>query len=137
MTQRLTELLESLGHALDKRFNALHGGERLFFWDERDGRQLDVFVERFEMCHSLDLRKRLALDPAAATLPVADLMLTKMQIVEINQKDMVDPATLLQDHPLTEDETGINLAYITELTRGDWGLQRTLEKTVDRLSAPD
>jgi len=137
MSQRLTDLLESLGHAPDKRFNALNGGRRLLFWDERNGRQLDVFLDRFEMCHSFDLRKRLAVDPLAPTLPLADLLLTKMQIVEINQKDMGDLAALLQDHSLTEDESGINVAHITSLTRSDWGLQHTLEKNVQRMLEPD
>jgi hypothetical protein len=137
MTERLTELLTSLGHSPDKRFNALHGSQRLFFWDERNGRQLDVFVERFEMCHSFDLRNRLKVDPLAPTLPLADLLLTKMQIVEMNQKDMMDLSALLQDHPLTENEDGINVQYITRLTRSDWGLQRTLEKTIERLASAE
>jgi hypothetical protein len=133
MTQRLTDLLVELGHAPDKRFNALHGGQRLFFWDERNGRQLDVFVEKFEMCHIFGLRDRLAVDPAAPALPLADLLLTKMQVVEVNQKDMQDMAALLQDHPFTENDEGINLAYVTGLTRADWGLQHTLEKSIERL----
>jgi hypothetical protein len=133
MKEQLTELLEELGYAPDKRFNALHGSQRLFFWDEHNGRQLDVFVDRFEMCHTFDLRDRLPLGSAASTLPLADLLLTKMQIVEMNAKDMQDIAALLQDHPLTQDEEGINLQYITGLTRNDWGLQHTLEGTIARM----
>jgi len=137
MVDRLTGLLTGLGHEPDKRFNALHGSQRLFFWDEQNGRQLDVFVDRFEMCHSFDLRRRLAVDPTASTLPLADLLLTKMQVVELNHKDMQDMAALLQEHPFTENEEGINIRYITELTRNDWGLQRTLEKTIERLSVTE
>jgi len=137
MTQQLTGLLEELGHSPDKRFNALHGGQRLFFWDEQNGRQLDVFVDRFEMCHTFDLRDRLALDPTAPTLPLADLLLTKMQVVEMNLKDMQDIAALLQDHPLMGNEEGINVQYITTLTRSDWGLQHTLEKTIERLKSEE
>lgn len=133
MVQRLTALLEELGHAPDKRFNALHGNQRLFFWDEQNSRQMDVFVDHFEMCHKFDLRKRLTIDPTASTLPLADLLLTKMQIVEMNFKDMQDIAALLQDHPFTQNEEGINLAYITDLTRNDWGLQHTLEGSIGRL----
>lgn len=137
MVSKLTDVLEGLGHAPDKRFNALHGSQRLFFWDERNSRQLDVFVDGFEMCHKFDLRKRLAVNPTAPTLPLADLLLTKMQVVEINLKDMKDIAALLQDHPFTSDDQGINLDYITGLTRNDWGLQHTLEKTIERLKEPD
>jgi hypothetical protein len=56
-----------------------------------------------------------------------------MQVVEVNQKDMQDMAALLQDHPFTENDEGINLAYVTGLTRADWGLQHTLEKSIERL----
>jgi hypothetical protein len=133
MSQKLGQLLEELSYAPDKRFNAIHGGQRLFFWDERNGRQLDIFVDRFEMCHKFDLRSRLALDPIAPTIPLADLLLTKMQVVEMNLKDMQDLAALLQDCPLTDNEEGINLDYITKLTGNDWGLQHTLEKTIEKL----
>src|SRR5947209_8627778 len=75
--------------------------------------------------------------PAPATLPLADLLLTKMQVVELNHKDMVDTAAVLQDHPFTQDDAGINIAYITDLTRNVWGLQRTLEKTVEKLSTEE
>lgn len=137
MAQRLTRLLESLGHAPDKRFNALHGGQRLFFWDGKHERQLDVFIDEFEMCHKFDLRKRLALDSSAPTLPLADLVLTKMQVVEMNLKDMKDLAALLQDQPLTQDESGINLMYITKLTGNDWGLQHTVEGTIAKVRQAD
>ena len=137
MTGRLTDMLTELGHNADKRFNAIHGSQRLFFWDDLNGRQLDVFVDRFEMCHTFDLRSRLAIDATAPTLPLADLLLTKMQVVEMNRKDMMDLAAVLQDHPFTEDESGINIQYITKLTRNDWGLQHTLEKTIERLSQED
>src|SRR5437588_10050449 len=52
MVSKLTPVLEEHGHLPDKRFNALHGSQRLFFWDEHNGRQLDVFVDRFEIHHS-------------------------------------------------------------------------------------
>jgi hypothetical protein len=86
------------------------------------------------MCHALDLRRRLAVDPTAPTLPLADLLLTKLQIFEINFKDLQDIAALLQDHPLTADDQGINVPYITDLTRQDWGLQHTLERSLSRLT---
>jgi hypothetical protein len=134
MTQKLTALLEEHGHMPDKRFNALHGSQRLFFWDEQNGRQLDVFVDRFEMCHQFDLRDRVDRDPTRMTLPLADLLLTKMQVVELNFKDMQDIAAVLQDHPLADSDEGINVDYIVQLTRNDWGLQRTLELTIEKVA---
>ena len=60
----------------------------MLFYDTANGRQLDVFVGTFHMCHELDLGKRLAEHPSA--LDAADLLLTKLQIAEINRKDIVD-----------------------------------------------
>jgi hypothetical protein len=138
MTTKLTDLLEGMGHIPDKRFNAIQGRERLFFYDEQNGRQLDVFVDRFEMCHGFDLRERVTADPIGTTLPLADLLLTKMQVVELNLKDMQDIAALLQDHPLTDsDATGISVEYITWLTRADWGLHHTIELTIEKLRDPE
>jgi hypothetical protein len=137
MITRLIELLEGMGYSAEKRFNAMNANQRLLFWDHTNDRQLDVFVDRFEMCHKFDLRSRLTVDPGASTLPLADLLLTKMQVVEMNFKDMKDLAALLQDHPLTENEEGINVEYVTKLTRNDWGLQRTIEVSIGKIRDGD
>ena len=76
------------------------------------------------MCHRLDLRDRLDLHPE--TLSLADLLLTKLQVVETTEKDLVDMATLLSDHALTEDERGINIEYIAGIASSDWGWWRTI-----------
>jgi len=96
--------LTGLGYTPNDRFNALRGDRRLLFYDTANGRQLDVFVGTFAMCHTLDLSGRLALHPD--TLCVADLVLTKLQIVEINTKDLVDAAQLLRNHQLGRDDEG-------------------------------
>ena len=88
--------LATLGYTANDRFNALHGARRLLFYDAANTRQLDVFVGEFAMCHRLDLNGRLDLHPLA--LGPADLLLTKLQIVEINSKDVVDAVRLVLAH---------------------------------------
>jgi hypothetical protein len=122
--RKITELLQGLGYGADQRFNAIHGATRLLFWDDANARQLDVFLDRFEMCHKLDLSPRLGID--GPTLPLADLLLMKLQIVETNHKDMVDILALLVDQTFTKDDSGIDLSYITKLTSADWGLWKTV-----------
>src|SRR5215469_2412864 len=95
-SRELTPLLESMGYQPDKLFNAIHGAQRLNFEDSTTGRPLDVLLDKFVMCHALDLRDRLAVDQL--TIPLADLLLTKLQVVQINDKDMVDVAAMLADH---------------------------------------
>lgn len=119
----VTALMNGLGYQADEGFNVLQGARRLMFWDTTNGRQVDVFIDQVEMCHRIDLRHRL--DVHDRTLSLADLLLLKLQIVETNRKDLVDLVTLLADHPLRNDESGINVRYITGIAGDDWGLWRT------------
>ena len=124
--------LDTLGYTANDRFNALHGARRLLFYDAANSRQLDVFVGEFAMCHRLDLNGRLGLHPLA--LGPADLLLTKLQIVEINSKDVLDTVRLILAHevrgPDRPAEPGradaLSLDRLTEVTRADWGWHTTI-----------
>ena len=70
------------GYVPHVAFNALHGGERLLFFDEEHDRQVDVFVGAFAMCHRVPLDARLEVDPVS--IPLAELLLTKLQVIELN-----------------------------------------------------
>lgn len=126
----VTKLIESLGYAGNREFNTLHGHRRLFFWDEVNKRQADVFVDEANLCHRVDLRRRLGTRPL--TLSLADLVVLKLQIVETNEKDYLDICALFADHELSEDESGINATYIASLAASDWGLWRTLGMVAER-----
>jgi hypothetical protein len=125
-------LLVDAGYAAEERFNALNGHRRMVFhgaeWD------LDVLVGIFEMCHRIDMSDRFALD--YPTLPVTDLLLTKLQIVKLNAKDAGDIVDLISSHPLGEGPGDhIDLARLRALVRDDWGLWRTVTGTVETVIA--
>ncbi|HEU4705737.1 MAG TPA: hypothetical protein VFS64_00940 [Solirubrobacterales bacterium] len=126
----VVELIESLGYSGDREFNALHGRRRLFFWDERNRRQLDVFVDEANLCHQVGLSARIENVPL--TLTLADLTVLKLQVVETNEKDYLDICALFADHDLTHDDSGIDVAYIARLAASDWGLWRTLGMVAER-----
>lgn len=123
----ITEFLSSLAYLPDLEFNALHGHKQLYFWDPQNLRQLDVFVERVQLSHDLDVGHRLTATPR--TLSPADLLLTKLQVVEVNEKDLKDACALLADHPIAPG--GIDPARIAEVLGSDWGWWRTCTKTLD------
>ena len=123
-------LLESLGYTGDKEFNILHGHRRLYFWDGGAQRQVDVFVDEANLCHRVDLKRRLETVPL--TLSLADLTVLKLQVVETNEKDFLDICAIFADHDLTPDDSGINSTYIADLTGSDWGLWRTLGMVGER-----
>lgn len=128
----LTELLIARGYEPDRRFNALYGHKQLYFASPR-GRAVDVLVDALEMCHVLEFRDRIERMPV--TIDVTDLLLSKLQIVEINEKDVVDAVYLLAAYPVVEgDEPGtIGLERIRAIVADDWGWWRTLTGTVEHI----
>jgi hypothetical protein len=131
--RRISGMLESLGYRPDPEFNSVMGHARLYFWDAENGRQLDVFLDRFVMCHTIDLSDRL--DRAGPALSPADLLITKLQVVETNRKDLLDSLALLVDHELTDGAEGIDMPYVERLVGEDWGLWRTLTMVAERAEA--
>jgi hypothetical protein len=133
-----SRLLRGLGYEPNDRFNALHGARRMLFYDTANARQVDVFVGRFAMSHALDLSDRLRLHPTA--LAASDLLLTKLQVVELNAKDVVDALRLFVAHEVTPVETpsvaggacALSSGRVVEVTQGDWGWYTTL---TDNLAA--
>jgi hypothetical protein len=136
--KRLGAVLLDAGYLADEQFNALNGARRMLFVDPAHGRQIDVFVGSFEMCHELPLAERIDVRPD--TLPAAELLMTKLQIVELNRKDQRDAFALLDgvevaDADLVAGADATNAARIASLTSQDWGLQRTFELNLERLRA--
>lgn len=129
--REITAVFEAAGYEADAEFNALHGRHRMFFWDPENGREADVFLDRFAMCHTFDFRERLAL--ASPTLPVADLLLFKLQVIETNDKDYQDAIALLADQPLTPD--GLDPNGIARYLATDWGWWRTVTRVLERVES--
>ena len=120
----LQKLLRELGYEPHVGFNAMNGKERLLFYDNPNERQVDVFVSSFRMCHEIPLEKRLTVDED--TVPLAELLLTKLQIIELNEKDVRDTVALLLEHEVTDDDVGVNASHVASLCAEDWGLWRTI-----------
>lgn len=127
-----TALVE-LGWEPNREFNALNGARRLLFYDPDTGHKIDGFVDRFEMCHKLPLTDRFSC--SSETLSPADLLLTKLQVIQLNAKDRGDCYALLLGFPVSEgtDEHSIDADWIAELASSDWGLYHTLELNFARL----
>lgn len=116
------------GFVPEKQFNALHGERRLLFY--KGGLALDGFVQVFEQCHRLDFSGRLR--AGEPTIQLADLLLTKLQVFEINRKDLTDAVTILLDH---EPGVGnpLDLAAIGDVVREDWGWYTTVGDNLQRI----
>ena len=124
-TRQTAAAMAAAGYVPNERFNALHGAQRMLFYDTTNKRQVDVFVGVFSMCHRLDLSAGLGLHPYA--LDAADLLLTKLQIHEINRKDLVDAVRLVLTHPNADlgpgagERDALSLERLRSVTSSDWG----------------
>jgi hypothetical protein len=128
----IRRFFEGRGYVPREMFNAMQGDRRLIFNDLASQRRADIFLDVFEMCHKIDLRKRLEIDDY--TLPLADMLATKLQIVEVNEKDQKDMVSLFIDYEVGETDDGkINGKYIAGLCGSDWGIFKTFTMNLDRL----
>jgi hypothetical protein len=127
----ITKVFADLGFERNKRFNALHGTKRLKFAEENSETDVDVFLDVFEMCHKLDFKDRLGLDEY--TISLADLLLTKLQIVELNEKDIRDTIAIVLDHDFGGGQEQIDQDYIAKLCGDDWGLWKTISMSTQKI----
>jgi len=130
--RKIETFFQGMGYEANRKFNVLNGSKRQIYLDPNSERHIDVFVGNFEMCHKLPMSGRLHLDPV--TVPLAELFLSKAQIVELNRKDALDIASLLLYNDTgTDDENKINLKQIAQLCGNDWGLYKTTSINLKRV----
>jgi hypothetical protein len=124
-------LLKDAGYQPHVSFNAMHARERGLYFDEENDRQVDLFIHAFRMCHEIPLGDRLEVE--SSTVPLAELLLTKLQIIEVNEKDIRDTVLLFHGHPIADrDDGAVNGAQIAALCAADWGLWRTITANLER-----
>lgn len=130
--KKIDSFFQEMGYEPNRQFNLLNAPKRQIYLDPNRERHVDIFVGDFEMCHKLPMNDRLHLDPV--TVPLAELLLSKAQIVELNRKDALDIASLLLFNETGEDDDGkINLARIAKLCGNDWGLFKTTSINLARV----
>jgi hypothetical protein len=129
---RIRKLLAREGYVEDPQIYVDSEGSRLVLEHTRTKLHVDVFLDKLEFSHTISWKGRLERDDP--TIPLAEMLLQKMQIVEINEKDVIDTIMLLLEHPLgdTDNET-VNVGLVAGLCAKDWGLWRTLTMNLDKV----
>jgi len=129
---KLESFFRSMGYSPDKHFNLLNGLRRQIYLHQSSSLHIDILVGDFEMCHKLPLEERLHVDPI--TIPMAELLLSKAQIVELNRKDAFDIISLLLNNGVgPENEGKIGSDRIAWLCAQDWGLHKTTSINLERV----
>ena len=131
-TKQIREMMGSLGYQENQEVFIVSEGERAIYEKPGTGLHLDVFYEKLNFCHAIYWAGRLEVD--SPTIPLAELLLEKMQIVEINEKDIIDTIMLLLEHPLgDQDKEIINIKRIAEILGEDWGFWRTVTMNLEKV----
>lgn len=131
-SSRINKLFADLGYQNDPRVRVLFGSRLIFYDTSGTSRHCDVFLDKLEFCHDIVFQDRLELDDP--TVPLAELLLEKMQIIKLNEKDIVDTIMLLREHEIGgSDDDIINADYLAHLTARDWGLWKTVTINLEKV----
>ena len=121
----IRRILTELGYEEDKQVTQLFGDRRMLYHDPVFSRHIDVFFNSLDFCHRVSYVGRL--EAEELTLPLAELLLEKMQIVQINEKDLIDSIMLFREHPVGDtDKETVNAKVIASTLGRDWGYWRTV-----------
>ena len=134
-SRSMKKLFTDLGYTPRDVFNRLHGDTRMIFNDIANGRRVDLFLDEFMMCHKLSLKNRLSIN--TPTIPLADLLFTKLQVVEMTEREYRDIISLVHDHEIGDSDSPetINGQYLAKLCSEDWGIYKTLTTSIFRVLA--
>lgn len=128
----IREMLAAAGYVDDPHVYVGSEGTRVVAEHPQTRLHIDVFFDKLEFCHTVLWKGRLEIDPD--TIPLSDLLMQKMQIVEINEKDLIDTIMLLLEYPLGDDDRDtINIARVAKICAKDWGWWRTLTMNLDKV----
>jgi hypothetical protein len=131
-TKDVKVLMAGLGYQEDKEVFIVSEGDRAIYSNPTNGLHIDVFYDKLDFCHLISWEGRLEVD--SPTIPLAEMLLEKMQIVKINEKDVIDTIMLLLEHALGDtDKETINIAHVARLCANDWGLWRTTTMNLDKV----
>jgi hypothetical protein len=131
--REIARLLRIHGYEENAVTATVPGARRTIFRNRRTNIGGDVFYDILPFNHTIDLRSRL--DGDEDTIPLADLLLQKMQIVTLAEKDVIDVQMLLLDHDFRDDDKGINIGRIGELCGSNWGFYRTVQLNVEAMAS--
>ncbi len=131
-TKQIQDMMAALGYSENREVFIVSEGERAIYDKPETGLHVDIFYEKLDFCHTIFWKDRLETD--SPTIPLAELLLEKMQIVQINEKDVIDTIMLLLEHPLGDtDKETINMQRVAMLCAADWGLWRTTTMNLDKV----
>ena len=130
-SRRIVKIMETLGYKPREVFNKLNMGQRLIYYDMVNRRRIDLFLDEFIMCHRFNFRESIL--GGMYTLPITQLLMTKLQVVEKSDKEFFDLIVAFHDFEVTDGRGEIQGNEIAELCSKDWGVYTTFRKSLEAL----
>jgi len=131
-SNQVKDIMQQLGYEEVREVFIVSEGDRSIFHQLNGTLHVDVFYDKLDFSHVISWNNRLEVD--SPTIPLAELLLEKMQIYQINEKDIIDTIMLLLEHPLGDnDDEVINIKRVAELLSKDWGLWRTTTMNLEKV----
>ncbi|MDG6900400.1 MAG: nucleotidyltransferase family protein [Nitrososphaerota archaeon] len=130
-SREIVKVMETLGYKPRELFNKLNMGQRLIYYDMRNMRRVDLFLDEFVMCHKFNFKENIL--AGTYTLPITQLLMTKLQVVEKTEKEYKDLMVAFRDFDVTSGEEGIRGNEIADLCARDWGVYTTFMKSLESL----
>lgn len=129
---KISKMMKELGYVDNPAVTTMFGHMRMIWDNSSNGQHVDIFYDKLQMNHDVPFDHRLELEEL--TIPLADMLLEKMQIVNINEKDVIDIIMLLREHPIghAAPET-IDTRYVTALLSNDWGFYYTVTENLKKI----
>ncbi|MGP8124500.1 MAG: hypothetical protein ACLQEQ_01330 [Nitrososphaerales archaeon] len=132
-SKKIVKVMETLGYKPREVFNKLNMGQRLIYYDLVNRRRVDLFLDEFVMCHKFNFKENIL--AGTYTLPVTQLVMTKLQVVEKTDKEYLDLIAAFLDFDVSDRMGGIRGDEIAELCSRDWGIYTTFTKSLESLLA--
>ncbi len=132
-TREIMKIMETLSYRPRDLFNKLNMGQRLIYYDMGNRRRVDLFLDEFVMCHKFNFKENILAD--TYTLPITQLLMTKLQVVEKTEKEYKDLIVAFHDYDVTAGGAGISGDEIADLCAKDWGVYTTFRKSLEAVQA--
>ncbi len=132
-SKEIMKIMETLGYKPREIFNKLNMGQRLIYYDMNNRRRVDLFLDEFVMCHKFNFKESIL--AGTYTLPITQLLMTKLQVVEKTEKEYKDLMVAFRDFDVTSGPDGIRGDEIADLCSKDWGIYTTFWKSLESLVA--
>ena len=131
----ITKMMREFGYEDEPTVTALFGHKRLIWDNKSNGIHIDVFLDKLEMNHDIPFKDRLDLDEL--TISLVDMLLEKMQIVQVNEKDYIDTIMLIREHAIGNGNTPetIDAEYLAKLLASEWGFYYTVTTNLGKVQS--